>query len=51
MPRLRIPHRNPGILNDTNFLDPATAAGSSTFGRITGAMDPRIGQLSVRFIF
>jgi hypothetical protein len=39
------------ILNHTNFLDPATTAGSSTFGRITGAMDPRIGQLSFRFVF
>ncbi len=38
------------VLNHPNFNDPATSTGSS-LGRITGAMDPRIGQLSLKFLF
>ena len=38
------------VLNHPNFNDPATSTGS-TLGRITGAMDPRIGQLSLKLIF
>jgi hypothetical protein len=39
------------VLNHANFNDPGTTAGSSSFGRITGAMDPRIGQLSLKVSF
>ena len=39
------------VLNHTNLSDPAQNAGSSAFGRITGAGDPRIGQLSGRVTF
>ncbi len=39
------------VLNHANFNDPATAAGSRSFGRITGAVDPRIGQLSLKVLF
>jgi hypothetical protein len=38
------------VLNHPNFNDPGTSTGSS-LGRITGAMDPRIGQLSLKFVF
>jgi hypothetical protein len=38
------------ILNHTNFMDPATGYVSS-FGRITGAYDPRIAQLSGKLMF
>jgi hypothetical protein len=38
------------MLNHLNFNDPATGTGSS-LGRITGAMDPRIGQLSLKLFF
>jgi hypothetical protein len=39
------------VLNRANFNDPATTVGSSSFGRITGAADPRIGQVSLKVIF
>jgi hypothetical protein len=39
------------VLNHTNFNAPNTAAGNGSFGRITGAGDPRIGQLSLRIVF
>ncbi len=39
------------VLNHTNFLDPNTSAGGSSFGRITGSNDPRIGQLSLKLVF
>ena len=38
------------VLNHTNFFDPNTGLGGS-FGRITGANDPRIGQLSLKILF
>jgi hypothetical protein len=38
------------VLNHTNFLDP-TATYTSSFGRITGSNDPRIGQLALKLIF
>jgi hypothetical protein len=38
------------VLNHTNFNDPDTSTGSS-LGRITGAMDPCIGQLSLKLSF
>ncbi len=39
------------ILNHTNFLDPNTGYNTTTFGRITGANDPRIAQLSGKLFF
>ncbi|MBO0800312.1 MAG: carboxypeptidase regulatory-like domain-containing protein, partial [Blastocatellia bacterium] len=45
------------VLNHPNFLDPATnnqvtySGVGSSFGRITGALDPRIGQLSLKLHF
>jgi len=39
------------VLNHTVFNGPNTTVGSSTFGRITSANDPRIGQLSMRLNF
>jgi hypothetical protein len=38
------------LLNHPNFGDPATTPGGG-FGRITGAQDPRIGQLSFKLLF
>lgn len=39
------------VLNHTNFADPGTTVTSSSFGRITTANDPRIGQLSLKLTF
>jgi hypothetical protein len=40
------------LLNHTNFGDPGTTVTStSSFGRITTANDPRIGQLSLKLSF
>ncbi len=40
------------VLNHTNFSDPGTTkASSGSFGRITGANDPRIGQLALKLAF
>ena len=39
------------MLNHTNFGDPQVTQTSSTFGRITSANDPRIGQLSLKLDF
>jgi len=39
------------VLNHTNFGDPQNAETNSTFGRITSANDPRIGQLSLKLMF
>jgi hypothetical protein len=40
------------VFNHTNFLSPGTSlANSSTFGKITTANDPRIAQLSLKFLF
>ena len=38
------------LLNHPNFNDPANTLGGS-FGKITGAQDPRIGQLSFKILF
>jgi hypothetical protein len=38
------------VLNHTNFSDPANTIGT-TLGQITGAADPRIGQLSLKLVF
>jgi len=40
------------LLNHSNFTDPGTAVSSTgSFGRITGANDPRIAQLSLKLVF
>jgi len=39
------------LLNHTNFGNPGTTVSSSSFGRITTANDPRIGQLSLKLTF
>lgn len=39
------------VLNHTNLGDPAQSVTSSSFGRITSASDPRIGQLSLKLLF
>jgi hypothetical protein len=47
------------VLNHTNFGDPNSAAGASTFGQITGTApqngnttnDPRIAQFSLKLVF
>jgi hypothetical protein len=43
------------LFNHTNFLNPGNttgaSVGSTTFGRITAALDPRLVQLSARFFF
>lgn len=44
------------VFNHTNLNDPASSNGgasfnSSSFGQITGAGDPRIGQLALKLIF
>jgi hypothetical protein len=39
------------VLNHTNFMDPNTTFNTTTFGRITGAYDPRIAQLSAKLSF
>jgi hypothetical protein len=37
--------------NQVNFFDPVTNAGSTTFGRITGAADGRVIQLAAKVIW
>jgi Carboxypeptidase regulatory-like domain/TonB-dependent Receptor Plug Domain len=39
------------LLNHTNFNNPSGNIGSSTFGRITSAKDPRLIQLTLRYMF
>jgi len=39
------------LFNRVNFNNPATSLSGAGFGRITGAGDPRIGQLALKFIF
>ena len=39
------------LLNHTNFGNPGTTVSSSSFGKITTANDPRIGQLSLKLTF
>jgi hypothetical protein len=39
------------VLNRANFSDPVTTVSSGGFGSITAAGDPRIGQLSAKFLF
>jgi hypothetical protein len=44
------------VFNRVNLNDPSASTGiaqknSSTFGQITGAGDPRIGQLALKLMF
>jgi hypothetical protein len=39
------------IFNHAQFLNPTGDISSSSFGQVTNARDPRIGQLSAKFIF
>jgi len=39
------------VINHVNYNNPATSIASSTFGKITGAADPRILQVSAKFHF
>jgi hypothetical protein len=39
------------IFNHTNFSSVSTAFGSGNFGQVTGARDPRIAELSLRYQF
>ena len=39
------------VLNHTNLNNPSATYSSSGFGTITGAGDPRIGQLALKFLF
>jgi hypothetical protein len=39
------------LFNHTNFNNPSGNIGSTTFGRITAAKDPRLAQLTLRYSF
>jgi len=39
------------LFNRVNFNNPSTSISGAGFGRITGAGDPRIGQLALKFLF
>ncbi|HTP32833.1 MAG TPA: carboxypeptidase regulatory-like domain-containing protein [Candidatus Acidoferrales bacterium] len=39
------------VLNRANFNNPTTTISSGGFGSITGAGDPRIGQLALKFVW
>jgi hypothetical protein len=39
------------LLNTANFGPPAAALGAANFGTITSALDPRVVQLAVKFLF
>ncbi len=39
------------LFNHAQFKNPASRVGSSSFGRISGARDPRIGQVALRLTF
>ena len=39
------------LLNTTNLGTPNATAGSAGFGTITSALDPRVVQLAVKFVF
>jgi hypothetical protein len=39
------------IFNHTQFLNPSGNFSNSSFGVVTSARDPRIGQLSLKFVF
>jgi hypothetical protein len=39
------------LLNTPNFLNPNAVVGGAGFGTITSALDPRVAQLAMKFIF
>ncbi len=39
------------VFNHTNFNGPSTSLGGGTFGQITGAKDPRTGELALKLRF
>jgi hypothetical protein len=39
------------LLNHAEFLPPGNSLGSASFGRFTGARDPRILQFSLKLLF
>jgi hypothetical protein len=39
------------IFNHAQFINPVGDVNSDQFGQVTSARDPRIGQLSARFIW
>jgi hypothetical protein len=39
------------LLNTPNFANPNATAGASNFGTITSALDPRVAQLALKFLF
>ena len=39
------------VTNSVRFLDPTTDLGSSLFGKVTNAKDPRIMQFALNYIF
>jgi hypothetical protein len=39
------------LLNRSNFNNPAAVAGAANFGTITSALDPRVVQFSVKWLF
>jgi hypothetical protein len=39
------------IFNHAQFNNPAGDISSSTFGNVTSARDPRIGQVSAKFVW
>jgi hypothetical protein len=39
------------LFNTTNFGAPNAVAGAANFGTITSALDPRVVQLAVKYIF
>ena len=51
--RLRLQFRAEffNLLNRANFNDPNNTFSSGGFGTITGAQDPRIGQLAMKLLF
>jgi hypothetical protein len=46
---LRVENFN--LLNTVNFGAPAATAGTSSFGTVTSALDPRVVQLAAKFWF
>jgi hypothetical protein len=39
------------VFNHAQFLNPSGSVTAATFGKITSARDPRIGQLALKFLF
>ena len=39
------------LLNTANFGAPAATLGAANFGTITSALDPRVVQLALKFLF